>query len=219
MVVLIVFLGVGLVGLLAGLPWQRRETELPSPGSEWTACTAGAALLDTLEQARETAARDLLPPHEAVVDIAWRLQVVSERVGRIDGLLLLPEFSPGKAAARVLEHAKRGDRVAMRLAGYRASRLRRLVSLRERLASELEELRELVVQLRAETEACAVAEASGSESGGTATRLLVQEVLTRMERLGGAPERFPELPQPPHPRLRSIAAHMPTPRRLRAWKP
>ena len=216
MVVILVFLGVGVVGLLAGLPWQRIEQAQAGPQSAVT--TAGAALLDALESARSTAAADVLPPREAVVAMAWRLQRMSERVSRIDALLAQPEFSPAAASSRRAELLRQGDPVAARLVETRLARLLRLVALRERLATELEELRELVVQLRVEAEACSDGR---RDTAVIALRLLVEEVLERMDRLGVVTERFPEMPvaSPRFGRIRAFTANLPTPRRIQGWRP
>lgn len=91
-------------------------------------------------------------------------------------MLARPELSEVEATRRELERAEAGDGVGEKLARGRLSAIRRLQALRQRFSRELEQVRELTLQLRLQGELVKLA---GDPDGST--RELLAELTLRVE--------------------------------------
>lgn len=119
----------------------------------------------------------LAPGPDALAALAERIGLADRRLRDIDALLARPEHQEADARAR--EHALRaaGDPVGEKLAQGRVAAIRRLVEVRARLARELDQARELLVQLRLQGELVKLA---GTPSGSDE---LLEELRLRVETL------------------------------------
>jgi hypothetical protein len=138
-----------------------------------------AAFLAAIRRASGTPLGSLLPDWPTARALARRLRVAGRKVQELDTLLERPDFSESGAAARLSSlETSRASATALSSAGMRLGNIRRLHSLRNRFARELDEVGELVVQLTAQAELLRIertAEPSGNE--------LVAELLSRVEGL------------------------------------
>jgi hypothetical protein len=142
--------------------------------------TAGeVAFLVALRRARGTPLAVLLPDQAAARTLARRLRVADGKVREIDGLLRRPEYDEQDALARSNELRERGATDwALSAAGMRMQNIRRLRALRDRFSRELDELGELLVQLRTQADVVRLAGAPDAEA-----RDLVIEIISRVEGL------------------------------------
>lgn len=137
------------------------------------------AFLAALRQARGTALAALLPDQQTVLALAKRLRVAAAKVHEIDSILMRPEFQERDAVLRKRELESRGaSECALSTATIRIQNIRRLRSLRDRFARELDEVQELLNQLRTQAEVVRLAGAPDDEM-----RNLVQELVSRVEGL------------------------------------
>jgi len=137
------------------------------------------AFLATLRRAQGTPLAALLPDERTVRLLATRLRVAAGKVDEIDGLLRRPEFDERDALRRVEELQSKGaSDNARSTASIRVQNIRRLRSLRDRFARELDEVGELLKQLETQAE---VVRLAGTPDPGA--RDLVQEILSRVEGL------------------------------------
>ncbi len=151
-----------------------------APGGEYVAAGATAdPFLDALARAAGTPLAALLPDAETASALSARLRTADARILEIDRLLAEPDFSLSAADARVVELAARGEERGLAVARSRADNIRRLVTLRDRCTRELEEVGDLLAQLRVQAE---VVRLSG-DLEGQATRDLVSELVFRVEGL------------------------------------
>jgi hypothetical protein len=105
--------------------------------------------------------------------------VASQKVAEIDMLLQQPDFSESAAIARQVDLKERSaSECAISTAAMRISNIRRLRSMRNRFARELDEVRELLAQLRTQADVVRLAGSPVDE-----TRDLVQEIISRVEGL------------------------------------
>ncbi len=137
-----------------------------------------AGFLEALGRIEGTPLAALLPSGQAAKVLALRIRLAMERITEIDRLLAQPDFSESAAEARHAEFVARGDTRAAAAAQSRANNIRRLRGLRDRFARELDEVRELLGQLRVQAEVVRLAGAPGAQ-----TRDLVTEILSRVEGL------------------------------------
>lgn len=137
------------------------------------------AFLVALRRAQGTPLATLLPDQAAARALARRLRVAASKVREIDELLRRPEYDAKHAMAR---HAQLHDRgasdCALSSAAMRLHNIRRLQALRDRFARELDELGELLVQLRTQADVVRLAGAPDAEA-----RDLVLEIISRVEGL------------------------------------
>jgi hypothetical protein len=141
----------------------------------------GPFLLTTPGAARsELSGLAALLPDEAVQQqLAERLRVARGKVLEIDGLLVRADFSEAEATSRLLElRAAGGSETAITAVTLRLNNLRRLRALRARFARELDEVGELLAQLRTQAE---VLRLGGARDPGTDD--LVRELCARVEGL------------------------------------
>jgi hypothetical protein len=160
----------GVLGILASV-FVLRRLEQPGPRRKmpW---------LDVYERAQGTALEELLPDRPGVRSLERRLEAAAQRLIDLDRLLARPELSEEAAQEHRRMARRRRDQVAVRLIELRLRNLERLRLAREQLASDLEEIRELLVELRLQADV--VRDAGWCGAG---TRALVEELLARMERL------------------------------------
>jgi hypothetical protein len=149
----------------------RGMDALPS-GSE-------TAFLVALRRASGTPLAVLLPDRDTVRKLARRLRVAASKVEEIDGLLMRPEFDEREALERHAELRDKGaSDCALSAASMRAQNIRRLRGLRDRFSRELDEVGELLIQLRTQADVVRLAGIADAE-----TRDLVQEIISRVEGL------------------------------------
>ena len=141
--------------------------------------TPGDPFLDALAGAAGTPLAELLPDAQTAQALAARLRTADARIHEIDRLLDEPAFSLAAADAREAELEARGDERGTAVARSRADNIRRLQALRDRCTAELEEVGDLVAQLRVQAE---VVRLSG-DIEGQAARDLVFELVCRVEGL------------------------------------
>lgn len=139
--------------------------------------SASAELLRSLAKARGTPMAAFLPDEAAGRALAQRIRSAGERIAEIDALLIQPEFSEDEALARADAFRERDERVAA-AALERARNIRRLRALRDRFSRELDQVAELLKQLRIQSE---VVRLAGAADDGV--RELVHELLARVEGL------------------------------------
>ncbi len=129
--------------------WQPEQAPVPGVENEF---------LEALERASETPLGSLLPDRAQVRRLAEQLEAARLRADEIDALLLRPEFSE--------KNAPMG----------RVRKIRYLRELGERTRRELDEIRELLAQLRVQAEVVRLA----GDVDGT-TRELTVDLLARIE--------------------------------------
>ena len=135
--------------------------------------------LDALKRASSTPLGKLLPDETTARALARRIDVAESRIAEIERLLAQPEFREDAAAERIRELTARGaSDAAVAHAGWRVQNIRRLRALRDRSARELDEVRELIAQLRTQAEVVRLAGAPAEGGEG-----LVRELLYRVEGL------------------------------------
>jgi len=164
--------------LLALVFWPLCAPFLVHGASAWR---AGADPIGPFDQAQASALAGLLPGGAVVRTLADRLRAAALRIEEIDRLLARPEFSADDARARREAFAAAGDARGAAAAASRLQNVERLRALRDRSARQLDQLRELLGQLRVQAE---VVRLSGSSGDGT--RELVEEILARVEGLDAA---------------------------------
>ena len=168
-------------GLLMVLLWplygpfflaQRGDSDGEGSASE-------IAFLAALRRAAGTPLAALLPDSATARALARRLRVASGKVQEIDELLGRQEFDEGEALTRARELRERGaSECAQSTLAIRVQNIRRLRGLRDRFARELDEVRELLVQLTTQAEVVRLAGAPDADA-----RELVQELVSRVEGL------------------------------------
>ena len=137
------------------------------------------AFLAALRRARGTPLAVLLPDENQVLALASRLRVASGKVAEIDALLLRPEYCERDALQRRSElQGRNASECAQSSASLRLQNIRRMRALRDRFARELDDVGELLVQLR--TQADLVRIAGVADPG---SRDLVDEIVSRVEGL------------------------------------
>ena len=137
------------------------------------------AFLAALRHARTTPLAVLLPNQQTIRTLARRLRVAAAKVEEIDAILARPEFQEQSALSRQRELEARGaSEYALSTASIRIQNIRRLRALRDRFARELDEVQELLSQLRTQVEVVRLAGVPDDE-----TRDLVQELVSRVEGL------------------------------------
>lgn len=136
------------------------------------------SFLAALQQVSGTPLAGLLPDPTEARALARRLRVASEKVFEIDRMLTQPDFDEQAAVARQKELEAQGDRFASETAQRRVQNIRRLRSLRDQFARQLDQVGELLSQLRIQAE---VVRFAGQVDDGT--RDLVVELICRLEGL------------------------------------
>jgi hypothetical protein len=121
----------------------------------------------------------LLPDEEVQRQLADRLRVARGKVLEIDGLLARADFSEDGAERRLAElRAADASETAITAVTLRLANLRRLRALRARFVRELDEVGELLAQLRTQAEVLRL----GGARDPTTTEL-VRELCARVEGL------------------------------------
>lgn len=146
-------------------------------GSDEQGCDV--TFLAALRRASGTPLAALLPDQQTVRALAHRLRVADSKVHEIDSLLRRREFDLADAERRHRELLERSaSEYAISTAASRLQNIRRLRGLRDRFARELDEVGELLVQLRTQVEVVRLAGGPDDE-----TRDLVQELVSRVDGL------------------------------------
>ena len=145
---------------------------------ERTTDAGESSFLDALARVEGTPLAALLPDRTTVRVLSERLRQAAFRMGEIDRLLAQPGFSEADTRRRVDELERRGDERSAAAARGRLQNLERMRHLRDRFARELDEVRELLAQLRVQAE---VLRLSGGP--GDASRELMEEIVCRVEGL------------------------------------
>jgi hypothetical protein len=158
----------GLLGIVVGLFVLRHDEEEAEP----------PAWLDAFERAQGTPLAELLPERSEAQALELRLEAAVRRLTEADRLLAQPEFSEEAILERSRELARQGDHLAAGLARLRLDHIARVRGLRDQLGNDLEEIRELLVELRLQADAV---RRSGVCKAGA--RALVAELLGRVEAL------------------------------------
>lgn len=109
-----------------------------------------------------------------------RLAAASERIAAIDRLLAQPQLSAERAAERHRELTRRGDQRAAAAVASRMESIERLERLRDRLASQVSEARELMAQLELQVK---VMRLMGGPEERDETAEILTELLDRVEAL------------------------------------
>lgn len=125
---------------------------------------------------RRGALEGLAAGPELMAELEGRVAAAERRLAEIDGMLARPELSEAEAERRERARAEAGDGVGEKLARGRLSAIRRLRELRQRYDRELEQVRELTLQLRLQGELVKLA---GDPDGST--RELLAELTLRVE--------------------------------------
>lgn len=139
--------------------------------------------LAALERAASSPLGCLLPDRAAVRRLGERLRMARARVREIRALLAQPEFSEEAACRRHDTLIEAGDRQAAATAMGRLQKIRYIRDLGDRFQRELDQIGELLVQLRLQAEVVRLA----GDVDGT-TRELTAELLTRIEGIDRALE-------------------------------
>lgn len=147
------------------------------------------AFLVALRRAENTPLGAILPDASTARQLAARLRVAAGKVDEIDAILRRPEFDEDDALARLgALRARSASETATSTAALRVQNIRRLRSLRNRFANELDEISELLMQLSTQAE---VVRLAGSADASSAE--LVRELLLRVEGLDAVLDDDPHL--------------------------
>ncbi|MEM9488457.1 MAG: hypothetical protein AAGC55_04905 [Myxococcota bacterium] len=147
------------------------------------------AFLVALRRAGQTPLGQVLPDEATVRGLAGRLRVAASKVSEIDALLARPEFSEQDALARRDELARRSaSECAVSTASMRVQNIRRLRALRNRFATELDEVGELLAQLSTQAEVVRLAGGLDSSSAD-----LIRELVSRVEGLDQVLDDDPQM--------------------------
>lgn len=136
------------------------------------------SFLEALQQVSGTPLAFLLPDPTEARALARRLSIANDKVVELDRMLTQPEFDELTAVARQEELEAQGDRFASETAKRRVQNIRRLRGLRNQFARQLDQVGELLSQLRIQAE---VVRFAGQVDDGT--RDLVSELICRLEGL------------------------------------
>ena len=137
------------------------------------------AFLSALRGAAGTPLANLLPDEPTARALARRLRAAAARVAEIDALLARPDFSEDAVKRRQdVLRAKPGSERALATSDHRLQNIARLRALRNRFASELDEVEELLAQLTTQAE---VVRLAGDLDASSAQ--LVRELVLRVEGL------------------------------------
>lgn len=143
-------------------------------------------LVATLRLARGAPLAALLPDERQARRLVAQVESAVTRLGEIDALLSHPDFSPEAAQARIEALDGAGQPGAARAARGNLKNIERLVGLRARAWGELQEVGELMRQLRLQAEVLRLSE--GQSAALPATRALAQALVLRVEGLEGVLE-------------------------------
>ncbi|MBI3072342.1 MAG: hypothetical protein HYY84_09510 [Deltaproteobacteria bacterium] len=144
-------------------------------------------LAETLRLARRTPLAEILPDEAAIVRLSARVIEVSQNVSEIDRLLNDKAMSELAAEERQRELEAAGNARAAHIVSLRREQIARLRALRGRLLHELNEINELLAQLRVQAELIRLSGAPGHDS-----RELVSEIVFRVEGLSAVTDVLPD---------------------------
>lgn len=134
---------------------------------------------DLLEPLRaDTPLASLLPDPDTGRRLQERLDLAARRIEEIDGLLTQPDYDLGRVHARHQALLETGNTEAAAMIEQRAGLIRRLRSLRNRFSQEIEQITELLTQLKLQAEVVRIAGSSDSD-----TQSLLHELVSRIQGL------------------------------------
>lgn len=163
-----------------------------TPGIHGSIDAGEVAFLVALHKAGNTPLGGALPDPATARALAGRLRVAAAKVTEIDALLGRPEFSETEVKKRVDALRGRGaSECAVATAAGRLQNIRRLRALRDRFANELDEIRELLMQLTTQAEVVRLAGAPSMTEPSTTE--LVRELVSRVEGLDQMLDDDPQL--------------------------
>ena len=140
--------------------------------------SGGQDLLDALRRAGGAPLAQLLPDVATGQRLAARLDVATRRVDAIDALLGQEQYSERLAVERQQQLLASGDARAAAMVDSRLQIIRRLRKMREQFGKEINQISELLTQLRIQAEVVRIAGASDDD-----TRELVGELVARIQGL------------------------------------
>lgn len=162
---------------------QQQADDSATKSTEHIDLTGNSMFTDSfmaaLNAARQTALAPLLPDQATVHRLAQRLRVVQAKIHEIDKLLRNPDFDEDLAQQRLQElHAREASQHTCAMVEIRMQNIRHMKKLRQRFKQELDEVDELLAQLRTQAELVRLA---GRVDGQNQD--LLQELLIRVESL------------------------------------
>lgn len=164
--------------VLLGLFWPLYGPFLVLQQTASAGASGRSGFADSLQHARSTPLADLLPNQADAEALARRLEVAAAKRDEIDAFLADPDLSAERAEARWTELHNRGEERAATVAMSKVQNIRRLEALRDRFCRELEEVGELIDQLRVQAEVVRIAGSLDEDA-----RELVSELVHRIEGL------------------------------------
>ena len=179
----------GLSSLLILVLWPvYAPYELAGSGDGPRSTTPGpdGAFLETMLRIEGTPLEGLLPDQATAHQIAARLRAAQQRVEDIDRTLTGEGFNRDAAVARLEELEAKGDEVSTGAARRRLQNIDQLRALRVNATQRLEQVGELLLQLKTQAEVLRLA---GEVDDGT--RELFEEL---MRRLDGMDELMRDMP-------------------------
>ncbi len=138
-----------------------------------------------LERAADSPLGCLLPDRATVRRLGARLRRAQQRLDEITALLSTPQLCEASALARHAELLERGDEQAAATALGRVDKIRTIREMGHRVRRELDQIKELLAQLRIQAE---VVRLAGDIDGST--RELTAELLSRIEGMDKALGQF-----------------------------
>ena len=179
----------GLSSLLILILWPvYAPFELAAPGGVRSPAGPGpdGAFLEAMLQIEGTPLEGLLPDQATARQIAARLRAAQQRVEDIDRTLRGADFDREVATTRLAELEAKSDEVSTGAARRRLQNIDRLYTLRGNATQRLEQVGELLLQLKTQAEVLRLA---GEVDDGT--RDLFEEL---MRRLDGMDELMQDMP-------------------------
>jgi hypothetical protein len=155
---------------------DMEEADFSAPRA--SAPSGGQDLLDALRRAGGAPLAQLLPDVATGQRLAARLDVATRRVDEIDALLAQDQYSERLAVDRQRQLLASGDARAAAMVDSRLQIIRRLRKMREQFGKEINQISELLTQLRIQAEVVRIAGASDDD-----TRELVGELVARIQGL------------------------------------
>lgn len=146
----------------------------PEPASK----TSNNDVLTAIERAADSPLAPFLPDLETSAQLGARLQAAKQRVADIDRLLAQDTYDEAKTRQKQAELQARGDEQSARMLSQRLNIIDQLKALRDRVALEISQISELLIQLQIQADVVRIAGMMDDD-----TRELVDNLLIRIEGL------------------------------------